>query len=552
MRSGIPGKPRSTRGHRLVWMACVVLLAACSSLSRQPKNDALNEARHLWRDTAAVQRKDLAARNWLHCAVVAYQASEQGSAAQQAEAQTLADNCTHELLGYLLDVKPDPWRSQSLRVLDVPLRVEFRDLPDSLDDGPVALARADEVTIPPVMGERFATPGYGVPMVGWQKRCNDKPICMLYPPEGITRSLTAWVEPGADGVAQLIVSGMREHPDITIGKRSVPLATDPSATLAALYDRSHINRLALWNLIGGRQFALREGLYLLEDYDPNKTPVIMVHGLGRSPMVWAKLTNLIDGDPDLRARYQIWHVVYPTNTPQLLNRLIVQRSLDQAWHILDPDGTAPAHQDVTLIGHSMGGVISRLIVSDSNDVIWKAAFDIPPEQLRGTPADLAIVDSVFRFHAYPGVTRTIFLAAPHLGSPYVDSLIGQVALRVVHAHAPELDALVRVAAENRAHENPLLAKDYEQYGLSSISTLRDAQPVSHAAQSLMPVKGVRYYTFAGKLPGTDPPGDGFVPLKSATIPGAVSTTVVKDGHQLYLNDEVLAKILDILRQPSAP
>jgi hypothetical protein len=147
------------------------------------------------------------------------------------------------------------------------------------------------------------------------------------------------------------------------------------------------------------------------------------------------------------------------------------------------------------------------------------------------------------------VTRTIFLAAPHLGTPYVDSLLGQLALRVVHAHTPELDALVRVAAENRAHENPLLAEDYARYGLSSISTLRDAQPVSHAAQSLMPAKGVRYYTFAGDLPGTNPPGDGFVPLKSALIPGATSTTIVKDGHQLYLNDEVLAKILDILRQP---
>jgi pimeloyl-ACP methyl ester carboxylesterase len=372
---------------------------------------------------------------------------------------------------------------------------------------------------------------------------------VLDPPEGITRTLTAWVEPGDDGVAQLVISGMHEHPDITIGGRSVPLAVDSSAALAALYDRSHINRLALWNLIGGRQFALREGLYLLEDYDPAKTPVIMVHGLGRSPMVWAKLTNLIDGDPQLRARYQIWHVVYPTNTPQLLNRLIVQRSLDQAWHILDPDDTAPAHQDMVLIGHSMGGVISRLMVSDSGDVIWKAAFDVPPEQLRGTPADLAIMDSIFRFHPYPGVTQAIFLAAPHLGSPYVDSLIGQVALRVVHAHAPELDALVRVAAENRAHENPLLAQDYERYGLSSISTLRDAQPVSHAAQSLMPAKGVRFYTFAGNLPGTNPPGDGFVPLKSALIPGATSTTIVKDGHQLYLNDKVLAKILEILRQP---
>jgi hypothetical protein len=65
----------------------------------------------------------------------------------------------------------------------------------------------------------------------------------------------------------------------------------------------------------------------------------------------------------------------------------------------------------------------------------------------------------------------------------------------------------------------------------------------------MPVPGVRYYTFAGSLPGEKPPGDGIVPLKSAILPGAESTTIVKDGHQLYLNDEVLAKIVAILRQP---
>jgi len=530
----------------------MALLAACTSALKPgapPKEDPLMVARHLWLGTAGAQRKDVAARDWIRCAVAAYRASDTDDAARQAEAQSIADGCTHELLGYLLDQEPGAWRPHTIRVLDVPVRVVFRDLPQSLDDGPVALARADEVTVPTVMGQRYTSPGYGVPLVGWQAPCHDRPICRLDPPDGITRALTAWVEPGDDGMAQLVVTGTRKHPAITVGQRSVPLATDFSAAYAALFDRSHINRAAVWSLIGGRELAQRQGLYLLEDYDPAKTPVIMVHGLGRSPMIWAKLTNLIDGSPELRSRYQIWHIVYPTNTPVLLDRLYVQRMMDQAWHILDPDGTAPAHRDMVLIGHSMGGVISRLLVSNSNDVVWNAVFDIPPEQLHGAREDIATLESVVRFQAYPGVTRAFFLAAPHLGSPYVDSFVGWIAQRVIHAHTPELDALLRVVAENRAHENPALAQDYERYGLSSISTLRATQPVSRAAQSLMPVPGVRYYTFAGHLPGTHPPGDGFVPLASATIPGAVSTTVVKDGHQLYLNDEVLQKIADILRQP---
>jgi pimeloyl-ACP methyl ester carboxylesterase len=528
------------------------LLAACSGTVKTGapvREDPLAVASRLWRETAASPRKDLAARDWARCAAAAYQAADSDDIARQQEAQSLAGSCTHELMGYLLDREPGSWVPHTILVADEPVRVVFRDLPDSLDDGPVALARADEVSIPAVMGERYTSPGYGVSMVGWQAPCHDKPICTLDPPDGVTRALTAWVEPGDGGAVELVLAGTRKHPAITIGHRNVPLATDFSAAYAALFDRSHINRSAVWNLIGGQEFAQRQGLYLLEDYDPAKTPLIMVHGLGRSPMIWAKLTNLIDGTPELRDRYQVWHIVYPTNTPVLLNRMYVQRMMDRAWRILDPDGTAPAHQDMVLVGHSMGGVISRLLVSNSGDALWKAVFDIPPDQLRGSLTDIATLDSVVRFQAYPGVTRAFFLASPHLGSPYVDSFVGWLAQRVVHAHTPELDALLRVIAENRAHENPLLAQDYLRNGLSSISTLRATQPVSRAAQALMPVPAVRYYTFAGNLPGTNPPGDGFVPLKSALIPGAVSTTIVKDGHKLYLNDEVLAKIAEILGQP---
>lgn len=511
--------------------------------------DALLTASHLWRSAAETPKKADAARARIRCAVQAYVAAKDDDPAREAQAQSLANSCTRELLGYLLDEAPAQWRPRTLHVAGESLQIVFRDLPDSLDDGPVALTRADEVTVPAVMGQRYRSPGYGVPMVGWQAQCHDKPICALDPPDGVTRALTAWIEPGEDGVACLVVAGVRKHPQITIGKHDVALATDFSAAYAALFDRSKINRLALWNLIGGHQFAKREGLYLLEDYDPTKTPLIMVHGLGRSPMVWARLTNLINGSPDLRARYQVWHVIYPTNTPVLLNRLHVQHMMDRAWRILDPDGTAPAHRDMVLVGHSMGGVISRLLVSDSRNVVWNAVFDVPPEALHGSPEDIAQLQALFRFQPYPGVTRAIFLASPHLGSPVADSFLGWVALRFVHPRAPELDALHRVLDANRAHENPLLAEDYARKGLSSISTLRAAQPVSHAAQSLMPVPGVRYYTFAGDLPGAHPPGDGIVPLTSALIPGAVSTTLVKDGHQLYLNDDVLAKIAQILRQP---
>ncbi|MHA6203673.1 esterase/lipase family protein [Dyella soli] len=554
-----PPAPRRVVTRVLCVLASLLLLAACSGATRPASsappgaaadaNDALVVARHLWRDAAENRRAEPAARGWLRCAIAAHQAEATVDEARRDEATVVANSCTSELIGFLLKREPPLWTPRTVSIAGVKLDIVFRDMPRGFSDRPLALLRADAVSIPAILGRRYATPGFGVSMAAWQARCTDRPICALYPPEGITRPVTAWVETDAEGTARLVMTDPLLHPTLAIGDRQVTLATDVTAPLAALIERTRINRLALWTLVGGKQLAMREGLYLLEDYDPDKTPVIMLHGLGRSPLVWAKLTNMMIGAPDLRARYQVWHIVYPTNTPVLLNRLRVQRFLDRGWLILDPEGAAPAHKDMVLIGHSMGGVLSRLLASNSGDVLWHAAFDVPPSAVNGSRADVAVADEVFHFRAYPGITREIFLAAPHLGSPVADHFLGHLAVRLVSAHAPELDALGRLVDANAEHISPELLKDYRTEGLSSVSTLRANQPVSRASHALMPVAGVRYYTFAGNLPGEDPPGDGVVPLKSAMLEGAVSTTIVRDGHQLYLNQDVLAKILDILRQP---
>ena len=535
-----------------LWTFCL-LLAACVSAPHQgapsaTTPDPLTEARRLWRELPHQADPEASARIAMHCAAYAYLALGSRHAAQRREAEAISNMCSGLLVDFLLEHEPPRWTSETLSVGESKLAVEFRGVSSSLS-GTMALIRADTVQIPPVMGTRYATPGLGIPLVAIQARCTDHPACRLFPSEGVARPVTAWVEQDGEGMAHLVMTDPSLHPDIVVADQQVALASDVTAPLAALYDRSRLDRLALWNLLGGTELEVREGLYLLEDYDPNKTPIIMLHGLGRSPLIWARLTNMIFGSPELHARYQVWHVVFPTNTPILLDRHRVQQFLDDGWRALDPSGTAPARQNMVLIGHSMGGVMSRLLASNSDEVIWNAVFDEPVTALSGTPADVAVVDSIFHFKAYPGVGRAIFLAAPHKGSPVADEFIGQLALRLVHVSAPELDALLRVAQANRQHESLALAADYQKEGLSSISTLRPDQPVSRASQALMPVASVRYYTFAGSLPGARPPGDGFVPLSSAILPGATSTTIVKSGHQLYLNDEVLAKILAILRQP---
>jgi pimeloyl-ACP methyl ester carboxylesterase len=250
----------------------------------------------------------------------------------------------------------------------------------------------------------------------------------------------------------------------------------------------------------------------------------------------------------LHARYQIWHVVYQTNAPLLVNRLRVQQFLDQGWRLLDPSGADPARQPMVLVGHSMGGVIARLLSADSGDLLWRTAFTLPPEKIEASADDLDVLKRLFFFHPYPGVEQAIFLAAPHLGSPVSDRFIGRIAVLVLNPRGPELDALRRVAKKDPVAVQSHLLAVYQSAGLSSVSTMRDSQPVSHASQSLMPAPGIRYYTIAGDLPGASPRGDGIVPLSSAVIPGAVSTTIVASGHKLYNNPEAVDTVIGILNE----
>ena len=532
-------------------LALCYMLSSCAGALRPgaTAEDPLADAHTLWRDLSYESDPELSAQIATQCASLAYMALDTTDVVRQRDAEDTGNRCTSLLLDILLSREPQRWTSRSIKVSGTKLDIEFRGASPTLS-GPVALIRADAVSVPPVMGGRHATAGFGISLVAMQPRCTNKPICQLYPPEGIYRPLTAWVEPGKLGTPHLMMTDPFLHPAITVAGRDIALASDVTAPYAAVFDRAGgLGRDAIWNLLGGTQSTALQGLYLLEDYDPNKTPIIMLHGLGRSPLVWGRLTNLIFGTPDLRARYQVWHVVYPTSTPILLDRHRVETFLNHGWSVLDPSGTAPARQDVVLIGHSLGAVISRLLTADSGEVVWNAVFDEPVGALSGTSADIATVDSLFHFNAYPGIGREIFLAAPHRGSPTADDFIGHLAVHLVRVQAPELDALLRVTDANRPHVSAALYADYLKEGLSSVSTLRSEQPVSRASQALMPVAGVRYYTFAGHLPGTNPPGDGIVPLDSAILAGAQSTTIVNDGHQLYLNDEVLAKIVAILRQP---
>ncbi|GLQ91713.1 hypothetical protein GCM10007901_06630 [Dyella acidisoli] len=351
-----------------------------------------------------------------------------------------------------------------------------------------------------------------------------------------------------DDAPVLVLQNPVLQPEHVAGTNRYELAEDVSAPYAQLLEQTRLRRLAWWGMIGGAEVGKRSGLFLLDDYDPNKTPIIMIHGVAGSPLIWARLSNAIMGDPELHRRYQIWHIVYQSNAPLLVERYRVQHYIDEAWRVLDPDGRAPARQGVVLIGHSMGGVIARLLCAQSTPEVWSAAFTAPMDSLHADASDLTTLKNVFQFTPYPGVDEIIFMAAPQRGSPAAEGLLGRLVGLLAWRHIEEMAGLMRIVVQNPKSIQPAIQSILQTGHITSITSLRPDEPVTLADEKLMPAAGVRYDTIAGVLPGVKPPGDGYVPLSSALLPGSTTTLIVRSDHKVPNRPDAIADVLKILRE----
>ena len=65
-------------------------------------------------------------------------------------------------------------------------------------------------------------------------------------------------------------------------------------------------------------YLSRTGLFFVQPYDPNRIPLICVHGLISTPQMWLRVANQLNADPEVRARYQFWAFSYPTGNPLVI------------------------------------------------------------------------------------------------------------------------------------------------------------------------------------------------------------------------------------------
>ena len=350
-----------------------------------------------------------------------------------------------------------------------------------------------------------------------------------FPPQPFSLAINVLFEPSGEGGHRLVVRDASRAASVDSAFGPIALARDTSAAYAraAVGFEGELSYLrALFGAEVGRDDSQ---VRLLAPVDPDKTPVILVHGFASSPMTWANMVNELLGDPDISEHYQFWMARYATGMPVLVNRQQL------AGTLRDFRGRAGAategHRQAVLVGHSMGGVISRLLVTDSGTALWNSAFVAEPDSL-GTGEEVARARDLFVFQPISDVDELVMIATPHGGSAWAEGLVARLVQRFIRLPVDTMDYLVHLAVEQPEMVQPSVLDNYRAGGPTSLATLSPEQPVMRAARTLPVADGVLVHSIIGILdPARPEAGDGVVSLESATwTTGRVD--YVTAGHDL--------------------
>lgn len=335
--------------------------------------------------------------------------------------------------------------------------------------------------------------------------------------------------------------------NVDIAGKSYPLAANFSAPYGLWLAENNLGAAAYLSLIDRQERLTMPHLYMLEPYNPNKKVIVLVHGLASSPEAWIALTNDIMGDSILREHYQVWQVFYSTNMPILESRFQIYALLKQAFGGLNPND--PADKDAVLIGHSMGGIISRLLVSNA-DISQSALSMMSPYQqakLKKHP----IVSERLKIQPITNFDRAVFMSSPNRGTDFADLWFTRAARKIIKLPGAFLGAVTDTITNQDIDAKDILTRIDKGLIQNGPSDLSHKSKFMALTEDINPPKGFVFHSIIGNKTNSKDPDvmtDGIVPYKSAHLDGATSEVIIKGGHSIQKTPEAVLELRRILRQ----
>jgi pimeloyl-ACP methyl ester carboxylesterase len=332
---------------------------------------------------------------------------------------------------------------------------------------------------------------------------------------------------------------------VQVDGRQVPLEAEPTAALAYMLSGSTVWDYEFKGFLVGDFFRkeIPGQLFALEPYRPGRIPVVFVHGTASSPARWAEMFNELQNDPRIRQQYQFWFFIYETGNPILYSALRLRESLETALAEIDPHGQDPALRKMVIVGHSQGGLLTKLMVVELEDKV-RAFFPAPVEELQVSQEFRDLLNRLAEIHPLPFVRQVIFMATPHRGSYVAGSWLAHQLARFVR-----LPALMLRFTGDVLSQDPRLAIAL-QGRVGSVYAMTPGSPLVTALGPAPLAPGVIGHSIiAVKGDGPVEEGDdGVVKYTSAHIDGVESELVVRSGHSVQSTPEAIEEVRRILRE----
>lgn len=419
-----------------------------------------------------------------------------------------------------------------------------------------------------VLGLRnhYHTSGVGVPLIGVRyhaarERPEDRfyPRKLCYPLTAVARSevVAPTAEHPESGVRLVLeLHDATDHETFQLAGRRTPLETDLTTPLAFFLDQPdlHEREVSTLGLIQPGSVKQLQGLYLLEPFDPNRIPVVMVHGLWSSPATWMEMFNDLRSDPSIRSRYQFWFYLYPTGNPFWVSAGQLRQDLASLRATFDPGRRLPALDQTVLVGHSMGGLLSRLQTVDSGDDFWRIVSDRRFDELDAEPEARRYLSNLFYFQPNSGVQRVVTIGTPHRGSRFANGFTQWLSAKVIAFPMQTMASRQELFRRNPGFFRPNVATRV----MTSIDSLNPSSPMLSALLAAQPGPWVRYHNVVGDEPRTGlnrlfaSRGDGVVSVESARLddlPQLASQIVVPEDHVvLHRHPQSIAEVRRVLME----
>jgi len=372
----------------------------------------------------------------------------------------------------------------------------------------------------------------------------------LMPPYGMDIPINVIIDYPKPGHPRLTLTNLLKTNTTQITGNTRPLSGDYSATIAALMD-SQSSFLGLMIAMNPKKYQEDTGLFAIGPFDPDKIPVIFIHGLISQPSTWTQASNYLLQDKTIRENYQFYYYFYPTGVTPVLTGSNLRKTLLAFYKSHHASSNSNLNHTV-LIGHSMGGLLSSIQSRKFDNKLLNKLFKSPGNKQEASSNKSNKDDMLKKYAvlfnppALRPIERTVFICTPHLGSEIANGWIGAIGSSLIKI--PKSMMTLQLGASLNSLTDfgrTLLTQNGPP---NSVNRLKPNNPSLKLLAKQPFNERVTYHSIIGDRGKGDTPNssDGVVPYWSSHIKGAASEKIVPTNHESLNNEETHKEIKRIL------